>query len=565
MVCLFENVLALADRAEHLNIVLIVGLAIFGGTVGAKLFQKMHVPQVVGYVFIGILIGPMIMKILSADTVQRLEPFNYFALGIIGFMVGGELKKDMFIRFGKQAVSILLFEGVAAFLVVGLLTFGITWYFSNISTAIAVGVVFGGICTATDPASTLQVLWEYKCRGPLSTMLMAIVALDDALALVLYAIAVSIASVFTGMGEASFAVALIHSFLEIVLSLGQGVIAGMILTWILKHNDESEKILVFTISSVMLSIGIAMAFHLDVILASMALGITMINLAPRRTKGAFELVHKFAAPIYVLFFVLVGARLNITNFNRMVAMLAVAYVCGSLLGKTMGSYLGARSSKAGGVIRKYLGFCLYPQGGIAVGLLIAASHRFDSEIGQIIVMVVVTGVFTLQIIGPICTKFGMRKAREINMNITEEDLIKSYNVSDLAETDVAVIDSNMSITKILEILGDTDLFYYPVVDKAKKLIGAITMDGVRNTFTTTEMHEWLIALDIMEPIIAKTTGDVPLSKALRETKNLQLEYLPIVENGDTLKGVLDARGVSRKLSTIILEKQKEVDELQSQM
>lgn len=562
---LLRVTLASASEVKHINIILIIGIAIFGGTVGARLFQKMRIPQVIGYVFIGILVGPMVLKVIDTPTVNILEPFNLFALGIIGFMVGGELKKDIFVKFGKQAIAILIFEGVTAFFLVGFLSFFITWYFKDLSTAIAVGVVFGAICTATDPASTLQVLWEYKCRGAVSTMLMAIVALDDALALILYAIAVSVAGIFIGSGDVSFAVALGHSLSEIVFSLGLGVGAGVLLTYILKHTDDNDKVLAFTISTVLLTIGISIGFHLDVILSAMAVGATMINMAPRRTKVSFELVHKFAVPTYVLFFVLVGARLDISHITPMVMLLVAAYLFGSLVGKTAGSYFGSKFSKAPRVIRKYLGFCLYPQGGIAVGLLIAASHRFDPEIAQIIVMVVIIGVFCLQIIGPLATKFGTGKAGEIGMNITEEDLIKTYNVADVIDTETEIISTETSLSEILDIFARTSSFFYPVVDKAKKLVGAITMDGVRNTFTTIEINDWLIALDIMEPIIAKTGKEVSLAKALKKSSDLDLMNLPVTDEEGVYLGVINTRNVHRKISAILLEKQKESDALHAQV
>lgn len=565
MISVLDDVLASGVGGGHLNIVMILGIAIFGGTVGARLFQKFRIPQVVGYVFVGIVIGPMVLKIVSSEIVESLELFNMFALGIIGFMVGGELKKEIFVKFGKQAITILVFEGVSAFILVSLLSFFITFYFTDLSTAIAVGVVFGAICTATDPASTLQVLWEYKCRGALSTMLMAIVALDDALALVLYAIAVSVASVFTGMGEVSFLAALGHALSEIVFSLGLGVGAGVVLTWILKNTKEQDKVLAFSISSVLLIIGVSIMFHLDVILAAMALGVTMINAAGRRTKISFDLVQKFAVPVYVLFFVLVGARLHVEHVSLMVGLLVAAYLIGSIVGKTMGARFGSKFSGGSKVITKYLGFCLYPQGGIAVGLLIAASNRFDSEIAEIIVMVVILCVFVLQLLGPFCTKFGMKKAGEIGMNITEADLIETYTVKDVLDADVPLIDAGTAMAEILSIFAKTDAFYYPVVDKEKHLVGAITMDGVRNTFVTQEVNDWLIAMDIMEPIIGTTTPDASLSKAIKMTEDLDIGHLPVVEDGKKLAGVLNARTVQRKLSTILLEKQKEADAAAAQV
>ncbi|MCK5644785.1 MAG: cation:proton antiporter, partial [Gammaproteobacteria bacterium] len=220
---LFGNILATAGGQDQFNAVLIVGAAIFCGTVGARIFQRLHIPQVVGYVVMGIIIGQPVLGLINGRAISALEPLNLFALGMIGFLVGGELKRQIFVKFGRQVMSILLFEGVAAFLLVGLSSFAVTWYFTDIRTAVAVGVVLGAICTATDPASTTQVLWEYKTRGAVTTMLIAIIALDDALALVLYAIAISVASVFTGTGEVSFVAAMAISLGEIFGSLCLGV------------------------------------------------------------------------------------------------------------------------------------------------------------------------------------------------------------------------------------------------------------------------------------------------------------------------------------------------------
>ncbi|MHC4842352.1 MAG: cation:proton antiporter domain-containing protein, partial [Planctomycetota bacterium] len=163
--------------SEELNIILLIGIAVFLGTVAAKILQKIHIPQIIGYIAIGIILGPL-LKIISPATIEALESFNLFALGVIGFLIGGELKRDIFVKFGKQVIAILLFEGLAAFFLVGISSFLIMQFFVDWQTALAVGVVFGAICAATDPASTVNVLWEYKTRGPLTSMLTAIVALD---------------------------------------------------------------------------------------------------------------------------------------------------------------------------------------------------------------------------------------------------------------------------------------------------------------------------------------------------------------------------------------------------
>ena len=552
----------LAQSAEHLNIILLMGIAVFCGVVGAKLFQKLRIPQIVGYVAIGIVLGP-VLGVFSNGTIQMFEPFNLYALGIIGFLIGGELKREVFARLGKQVLAILLFEGLTAFLLVGLLSFAVMICFSDWQMALAVSVVFGAICSATDPASTVSVLWEYKARGPLTTMLTAIVALDDALALVLYAVGVSVAGVITGHQETGFIFALVHSFYEIVGSLAMGIAAGWILNWILKRIDDNEKVLVFTISSALLVVGMAIRLNLDVILSSMALGLTLINSKSKKAKTCFSLLRNFSAPIYVLFFVLVGARLDISNVTKMIWLLVAAYVIGSVVGKTAGAYWGSVYCGAVKTVRKYLGFCLYPQGGIAVGLLIMASQKFDQNISSIMLLVIIIGAFILQIVGPIGVKIGAGKAGELGLNVTEEDLIKMYKVGDVMNAKMPILSAGTSLSEVIKVVSTTENFYYCVIDSDENLIGAITLDGIRNMFATQELNDWLVALDIVEPIAATITADIPLGDGLDKMKKFEVEYLPVVtsQEANKLSGLLTARAVHRQLSAEVLAKQSEADRM----
>ncbi|HUW18413.1 MAG TPA: cation:proton antiporter [Sedimentisphaerales bacterium] len=553
---------SISASGEGLSIILLIGLAIFCGTVGARIFQRLHIPQIVGFVAMGIILGP-VLNIIPQKAVQSLELFNLVALGIIGFLVGGELKREIFVKFGKQVPIVLLYEGVTAFLLVGFFSFLAMWYFSDWQTALAVGVVFGAICSATDPASTIAVLWEYKARGPLTSMLTAIVTLDDALALVLYAISVSVAGLVTGHQESGFLTALAGVFYEMFGSVAIGVVSGVVLNSVLKRVDDSEKMLLFTISLVLLIIGAAITLGLDVILSAMALGVTLVNIKARKAQAAMEVLHKFSAPIYVLFFVLVGARVKFSQVNTMIWVLVAAYVTGSVAGKTLGSYLGGVFSGAVRTVKNYLGFCLYPQGGIAVGLLIMASHRFESNISSIMLLVVIIGAFILQMIGPIGVKVGAGKAGELGLNVTEEDLVKAYSVGDVLDATIPSVPAGASLSEVIRIVGATDSFYYPVVDNEKKLIGAVTMDGIRNTFATTGLNDWLVALDVMEPVVAKLTPNSTLSGAFEKMKQLDIEYLPVTasERDDGFIGVLNARAVHRKLSADVLAKQKEADRM----
>jgi len=556
---LLEAILAQANAS---NYILIIGGAIFAGIVAAWFVKKLHIPQIVGYVAIGVVLGP-VLGFIPQEAVRSLELFNMVALGLIGFLVGGELKRDIFLKFGKQVPIVLLFEGVTAFLLVGIFTFLAMWHFSNWQTALATAVVFAAICSATDPASTIAVLWEYKARGPLTAMLTAIVTLDDALALVLYAISISVAGVITGHQESGFVNALFGTFYEIFGALALGFIAAILLSWQLSKMGSSEKILPFVISVVLMILGVAIWLKMDVILAAMALGATLVNIRPHIAQAVLEVLHKFFAPLYILFFVLVGARVNFAHVNEEIWVLVAAYVAGSIGGKTLGAYLGGACSHTVKTIRKYLGFCLYPQGGIAVALLIIASHRFESNISGLMLLVVIIGAFILQMIGPIGVKYGAGKAGELGLNVTEEDLIKTYKVSNVMETDVPAIAAGASLSDVLKTVSSTYHPCYCVVDDHRKVIGAVTLDGIRNIFVAGELNDWLVALDIAEPVVDIVTPDMVLSKAVELMEHNKIEYMPVVVSQQSREyaGILDSRAMNRHLSAEVLSKQREADSM----
>jgi Kef-type K+ transport system membrane component KefB len=546
----------------HLDIILLMGLAIIIGTTGADVFRKLHIPRVVAYIVIGVSLGP-VLKFFSAETIKTLEPFNMFALGIIGFLIGGELKKAVFDRFGRQVLLILFFEGVTAFLFVVILSFVVIIFFYDWRVALSVSVVLGAICSATDPASSTNVLWEYKSRGPLTTMLTAIVALDDVLALILYITSISIAGFLTGHQQAGPVRMLFYIFYEIAGSLGLGFLAGLLLRWIITGTEDSERLLVFAVGVIVLGIGLAKQIGMDVILLTMACGVTLTNVAPKRSVKCFELIHRFSPPVYVLFFVVIGARLSISAVNLLVVLMIVAYILGSTFGKTIGSYLGARYSRSVPAIRKYLGFCLYQQGTIAVALLIMASQRFEAQLSHLLLSVVVVGVFVLQLFGPVFVKTGIKKAGEAGLNITEEDLIKTYKVADVMETAATTIPAGMSLREVIGVVSGTEDFYYSVVDSDNKLIGAITLDGIRKTFATQQLNDWLVALDIAESVVAKITPELALAEGFEKARQFHVEYLPVVVSADDDKhiGVLNCNAVRRRLSAEVLARQQKADSI----
>ena len=547
----------------RLNLVLLFGFVILGGAFGSRIFQKLRIPQVVGCIVVGIVLGE-VLGVISAEMIESLEPFTMFALGLIGFMIGAELRGDVFRKYGKQFFIILFSQGIGAFLLVGVGASLVAWLvMGDVRSSIAMGLVLGAIASATAPAATANVLWEYKARGPLTAAVLAIVALDDALALLLYRGAATGAKALTGAGGESVLATTGLLLGEIVGAVVLGFLAGVLLYWLLKLVRAEDKILEFAISCLLLVVGISMIPGIDPILPAMTLGITIANLMPRESKGVFGLVEKFSPPIYIAFFVLAGAHMEFGRMAGWVVGMIVVYTLARAGGKIAGSWVGARYSGASAAVRKYLGICLLPQAGVAIGLAILAGQQFGADLGKTIIIVVMMATFLMEIFGPMLVKVGIKRAGEVGMNVTEEDLIKSYTVGDVMDSEATSIAQDLPLHRILEVFSTTESVYYPVVDSQSRIIGIITIADIKEMFANQDVAGWLLACDVAEPVLDETTPKKPLEAAMERMRRYDLESMPVVasEDSNKLVGVLDYRRTLRKISAEVLHRRKQADEM----
>jgi CBS domain-containing protein len=336
------------------------------------------------------------------------------------------------------------------------------------------------------------------------------------------------------------------------------VAAGAALNFILRRVRDHGSTLAFIIGAVALVTGVASAIGVDIILSAMALGVTLANLARRRSREAFDLVQQFSSPIYVLFFVIAGAELNVHVMSPWMWILAAPYLVGRVGAKILGANLGAFWVKAPAIIRKYLGLCLFCQGGVAVGLAIVARDRFPGPIGNAIMMIVTATTIVVELIGPSCVKWAAKKAGEIGLNVTEEDLMQSYKVSDMVDRGSPSFTENTTLTNILHTIAETDAMSYPVVDDERKLRGIISLQELKRTFSGEGLSDWLVAFDLMDPVMETVTEDTPLTEAVARMREERLEYLPVVsaENHMRLVGLLELRTVDRQLSQEVLRRRK---------
>jgi Kef-type K+ transport system membrane component KefB len=552
------------SSSDVFNILLLLGIALFGGTIGGKFFTKIRFPSVVGYIIIGIILGRTGLNLINEDILTALKPFSYFALGLIGFMIGGELKLEIFQKYGKQFLSILLFEGLTAFVIVSSAVFVLGYFLTdNISNSISLGLLLGAISSATAPAATTDVLWENKTRGPITRTVLGIVALDDALALILFAFAVSIAQIFCGIGsnDVNFFVSLLYPVYEMAGAVIIGSSTGFLLSKMLKQNYDEEKILPFSIGLIILTLGIALATKTDMLLASMSCGALIINFTPKRSKEIFQTVGKFTPPIFILFFVLVGANLSVKSMSTYTIIFTLIYLLGRTSGKMLGAWSGAIIGKAPVSVQKYLPFCLFSQAGVAIGLSILAGQKFSGPLGESIVVIVTASTFVVQLAGPPLVKFAVTRGKEVGLNITENDLLKRNTVNDALKKDIPPIFENTSLNQILAIFSENDNLYYPVVTSDNKVLGVITINNLKDTFLAYELSEFLVAFDLMEPIDTFINKSDLLSEANEKFTRTGVEFQVVVDKNREIAGILEKNDISRFISQKIAELHQKANDL----
>ena len=551
--------------------VLLMGVMLFFGSAGGRLFQKLKIPQVVGYIVIGILLGVSGMWVLGKETIAALNPVSTIALSLIGFLVGAELKIDIIKKYGKQFVGILLGESITPFFVVGILTGTVGYLFTkNVPYSVSLGLILGAICAATAPAATTDVLKEYRTKGPLTTTILGIVAMDDAVALILYAVAATISAPLLGGREIAFFAQLCAIIYDIFGSIILGVAFGFVLSQILKHTmDDDGRVLGFSLGVLFLSTGLCDLLHLDHILSAMFIGFFMTNFAQKKTRPMFRLVERFTPPVYVLFFVTVGAKLNVWILTPFFAIIALLYVGGRTLGKTIGSRLGARLTNAPETVRKWLPFCLLSQAGVAIGLSIAAGNDFPDSIGPQIMLIITATTFIVQILGPICVKYGVTKAGEVGLNVTEEDIIKKTLVSDItvsgnpvcSATSYAIVGEYDNIGKIITEFAEHENMNYEVRGADGKLIGQISLARIKEALQIGAFANIMPVFDIMEKPQATCTPNTPLPEAYQLFANHDTEAINIVDEQGKPMGILEKYTVDHYVHTRIVELEHTLENL----
>lgn len=408
-----------------MEILLSVSLALLAGLLMTRIFKPLKLPAVTAYLIAGVLIGPYCLGALDIDgvgftsfhAVESLSLISEVALGFIAFSIGNEFRLSELKKTGHQALVIGIIQALSATLFVDIALYVFHLIRPDILSLPQV-LTLGAIATATAPAATLMVVRQYKAHGPLTKLLLPIVALDDAVGLVVFAVSFGIAKTLVS-GQVDLISIIVNPIVEIVCSLLLGAIMGAALTWLEKFFNSNTNRLNLTIAVVFLTASLSMLdftvaglhIHFSSLLTCMMLGTVFCNICPL-SEDLMAASDKWTSPLFALFFVISGAELQLGVFaNITIVLIGVVYVIFRSLGKYVGTLGSAKFSKCSPQICKYLGITLLPQAGVALGMCTNAMQL--GEQGNLIRNITLFAVLIYELVGPLFTRMALTAAGEI--------------------------------------------------------------------------------------------------------------------------------------------------------
>jgi Kef-type K+ transport system membrane component KefB len=394
------------------TILLLIGAAIVFSFAGAEIMKRIGIPQILGFMLAGVLLA--LTGLFSADMRVSLYPVVDLALGLIGYSIGIEIRKDVFGGRVRQMSTVLILESVLTFVIVTLLA---SW----ISGQIYLAIVLGAVAAATDPASTVMVIWEHHCKGNLTDTLMFVLALDDVVAILLANVSISIAIVaYTIPSALSLIEVLFATTSEIVISAIVGGLIGYGMVYFINAEENRGRLLELELGAIIFLVGLMAFFEISPILSCMTFGFVVGNWTDPSKDPVNHTLKTVMTPIVMIFFAYVGASIDLSVlFLPAILILAIAYVLGRSIAKYIGAFAGAKISRMPSVTQKYLGLCLMSQAGVAVGLTLVVERSFlalnnpeATAAGILILNVVALTTMVLQVVGPISAQIGLQRAGE---------------------------------------------------------------------------------------------------------------------------------------------------------
>lgn len=395
-----------------------IGFLLIVGYIAGIISERFGTPKVTGYIVVGTLLSPSISGVIPETFLKESEVIVDFALSVVAFIVGGSIRVEIIKEYGKKILSIVMFASEVTLLITAIgvyfflpLFFGSE--FESWKDVVAVALFLGAIGIATDPAAVLSVIREYKAKGEMTSVLMGIIAIDDALALINFSIIIAVVSLLHGM-NGSFFHATLGPLTSISLSIILGVIAAVIQTLNINRFGYSRNgAIISTLGILLIVHSLGEFYHLDELLACMSYGVIFSNMENSSGKVFHEIEKHFLEIIFVLFFIVSGATINLGMIPE-IWHIALIYVVLRVIGKIVGSYIGGVVSQSSDAVKKYMGVSLMPQAGLAIGLALVINNSSEHSLyGELILNVVIVATVINEVIGTYILKVALQKSGEI--------------------------------------------------------------------------------------------------------------------------------------------------------
>ena len=412
-----------------MQILLSLSIALLAGLLLSRLAKVLKLPAVTAYLVAGILVGPYLLGRLPIAGIHlgfveadlsTLAIISDVALGFIAFSIGNEFRLSDLKKNGKAATVVGIFQAVVATVLVDAVLIGIAVVSQEKLITIPAAIVLGAIASATAPAATLMVVKQYKAKGPLTDILLPIVAIDDAVGLVLFAVSFGVAKTIGSGAGISLVSVLLNPLLEVVLSLILGAVMGVLFHLCERFFHSRSKRLAVSVTFVLLTVALSMIkfeigeVHIGFssLLVCMMLGTVFCNICDFSVE-LMDRVDRWTAPLFVLFFVISGAHLKLSVFASLgIVLIGIVYIIARSAGKYVGAFVSSKAMKCDKQIVKYLGITLLPQAGVALGMASQAQRELSGD-GTFIYQITLFGVLIYELVGPMLTKISLTKAGEI--------------------------------------------------------------------------------------------------------------------------------------------------------
>jgi Kef-type K+ transport system membrane component KefB len=383
-----------------------ISIVLIAGLIGGRVAGLLKLPNVTGYLVAGVLVGPSFLHVITAQDSVSLAIISDVALAIIAFSIGSEFLLKEIRKLGKKIFIITVAEVLGAVILVFVVMFFI------FKQPFAFSIVIASMSATTAPAATMMVIKQYQANGPLTRTVLPVVALDDIVGIMVFGIAMSLAQLSIGNNQTSLTTMISQPIIEIVGSCLLGLVLGFILTYFVRKARDNEDLMMMALAAIGLATGLASWMGLSPLLACIMLGATMVNLTPTAHR-TFNALNNFAPPVYLLFFTLAGASLDL-NILKQVGLIGIAYIFARGAGKIFGAWTGTTMVNAEQQVAQNLGLALLAQGGVSIGLSILVRQQLP-QYSAAITTIIMFSVLIYEISGPILAKIALQRAGEITL------------------------------------------------------------------------------------------------------------------------------------------------------